>query len=104
MSKKCTSISEEHRRKVGEGVRRAWQRRYAEGFKPKTERGILSALAGILMCQPERVIDNVKLLDEIHREMCERLHECCQKYKLGLGGERIDRLVCEEIDRLRSQG
>jgi len=44
----------------------------------------------------------IKARGEIYGAMCDRLHACCQKYKLGLGGEHVDRLVVEEVDRLRA--
>lgn len=36
------------------------------------------------------------------REMCARLQECAQEFKLGLGGERVDELVISEVRRLRN--
>ena len=44
----------------------------------------------------------IKARGEIYGAMCDRLHACCQKYHLGLGGEHVDRLVVEEVDRLRA--
>lgn len=44
----------------------------------------------------------IKARGELWGRMCETLHACCQKYHLGLGGEHVDRLVVEEVDRLRS--
>lgn len=40
-------------------------------------------------------------LEAKHRDMCARLQATVQKYGLGLGGEKIDILVCDEIARLR---
>lgn len=37
------------------------------------------------------------------RDMCAGLQDCVQKYKLGLGGERVDKLVIAEIARLRPE-
>lgn len=45
----------------------------------------------------------IKARGEIYGAMCERLHGCCQKYHLGLGGEHVDRLVIEEVSRLRER-
>lgn len=38
---------------------------------------------------------------EEYRRICDNLQATVQKHELGLGGEKIDVLVCEEIDRLR---
>jgi hypothetical protein len=46
----------------------------------------------------------IKARGEIYGAMCERLHGCCQKYHLGLGGEHVDRLIIEEVDRLHGAG
>jgi hypothetical protein len=35
--------------------------------------------------------------------ICTRLQECVQKHRIGQGGERIDVLVCEEVDALRER-
>ena len=46
----------------------------------------------------EEVIDHAKWLVESYHAMCTRLQEQVQKHKLGLGGEKIDILVCEALD------
>lgn len=46
----------------------------------------------------EDVINHAKWLLTSYREMCDRLQEQVQKHKLGLGGEKIDVLVCEALD------
>lgn len=33
--------------------------------------------------------------------MCSRLQECVQEHGIGLGGEKLDKLVCDEIKLLR---
>ena len=38
---------------------------------------------------------------KLYGDMCGILHDCCQKYRLGLGGENIAELVTEEVARLR---
>lgn len=43
----------------------------------------------------------IKARGEVYGRMCETLHACCQKHHLGLGGEHVDRLVVEEVDRLQ---
>jgi len=42
-------------------------------------------------------------LIERHQEMCSILQDCVQTYNLGLGGEKIDKLVVEEVGRLRAE-
>lgn len=44
------------------------------------------------------VIDHAKWLVESYHAMCGRLQDMVQKHKLGLGGEKIDVLVCEALD------
>ena len=46
----------------------------------------------------DEVIDHAKWLLTSYREMCDRLQEQVQKHNLGLGGEKIDILVCEALD------
>lgn len=102
MGKPCGTISDEHRRKVGEGMRRAWKQRYANGFRPKGPKGQIAEIARILMCLPGNVVENVKWLDENHRKVCANLQERVQKYELGVGGEFVDELICAEFDRLKA--
>jgi len=40
---------------------------------------------------------------KLYGAMCGILHDCCQKYKLGLGGENIAELVTEEVAQLRQE-
>lgn len=42
-------------------------------------------------------------ITERHVEMCNVIQECVQKYNIGLGGEKIDRLVVDEVATLRAQ-
>lgn len=44
------------------------------------------------------VIDHARWLVESYHAMCSRLQEQVQKHKLGLGGEKIDILVCNALD------
>lgn len=46
----------------------------------------------------QEVIDHARWLVESYHAMCSRLQEQVQKHKLGLGGEKIDMLVCEALD------
>lgn len=48
-----------------------------------------------------RVLENVKGLREAYGGMCDRLQSAVQRHELGLGGEHVDTLVIEELDRLR---
>ena len=38
---------------------------------------------------------------DAYREMCSRLQECVQTHQIGLGGEKLDALVCDEIQTMR---
>lgn len=64
--------------------------------------GLWSRLAMVLEYPlaktPEQVIDHAQWLVESYHAMCGRLQDAVQKHKLGLGGERIDILVCEALD------
>lgn len=46
----------------------------------------------------EEVIDHAKWLIMSYRGMCDRLQASVQKHHLGLGGEKVDVLVCEALD------
>ena len=46
----------------------------------------------------QEVIAHARWLVESYHAMCSRLQEQVQKHKLGLGGEKIDILVCEALD------
>lgn len=45
----------------------------------------------------------VKAMNKMFGEVCEPLHDCCQRHKLGLGGEHVQHLVVEEVDRLSAE-
>jgi hypothetical protein len=47
--------------------------------------------------------DDVDELKQRHTEICTRLQECVQKHQIGLGGEKIDQLVCDHIEAQASQ-
>ncbi len=40
----------------------------------------------------------IKDIQAEHTQMCTRLRECVQKHDIGLGGEKLDQLVCDHID------
>lgn len=101
MPKRCETESAEHRRKVGEGVKRAWQRRIGEPRKSAS--GKLTQIAVLMTCKPEDAVEAVHRLIIEHREMCANLRECKERHGIGLGGERLDVLVIGELDRLKSQ-
>lgn len=97
----CSQISEAHRRAVSEGVRKAWQRRYAEGFKPKGPTGQIGEIARMFGCKPENAVEFTRLVDEQYRTMCAKLQECVHRHNLGLGGEDVADLVIHELDKLK---
>jgi hypothetical protein len=51
----------------------------------------------------EEVAERVEWVVEGYSRICTRLQECCQQHHLGLGGEAVDAVVVEEIDRLRAE-
>lgn len=101
MARRGQFQSEEHRRAVGQGVSRAWQRRYKDGFTPKSPTGKLAHIARLLKVDVDRVVECVEMLRGNHVEMCASLQECVQRHKLGLGGERVDQVVIAELDRMK---
>lgn len=50
----------------------------------------------------ERHLSDMQVAMEEYREITDRLQQCVQRHRLGLGGERIDVLVCDEVERLRA--
>lgn len=40
---------------------------------------------------------------EGYGRMCDRMQEQCQKYRLGLGGDLVDKVICDEIDRIHGK-
>lgn len=53
--------------------------------------------------EPIHIIADAGFCAERYTEMCTRLHAVCQKHRLGLGGEQIDVIVCEEIETLKAE-
>jgi len=49
----------------------------------------------------KEVIEQARELLRRHKEMCSRLQDIVQQYRLGLGGEQVDALVIAEIHRLK---
>lgn len=47
---------------------------------------------------PERVLDVAEHVFESYRRVTCNLQECVQKHGLGEGGERVDEIVCRELD------
>lgn len=91
-------ISEEHKRKVGEGVARAWERRYQQGYMGKGPTAQLNAIKRIL--KSDDPVWVVQYLEESHRNICFRLQQCTHVHRLGLGGENVANLVCDKLDEL----
>lgn len=100
MSKRCGTISEDHRQKVAEGVKRAWKRRHEEGFEPKGPAAKLNKIARILSTSDP--VWAVEYLEKSHREICTKLQECVQKYRLGLPGQFTVNTVIAELERLKA--
>lgn len=51
---------------------------------------------------PDKLAENVEWLLTRYSEMCTVLREAVHRHNLGLGGEKIDTLVVNELDRLRA--
>ena len=49
------------------------------------------------------LVQSAKRLVKDHRRVCANFHAICQKYKLGLGGEEVDRLVVDYVDALTTE-
>lgn len=90
-------ISDDHRRKVGEGVSKAWKRRYPN-FVPKSPSGILNRIKRLL--RTDNPLWAVEYLEESHRQVCWRLQQCVQTHKIGMGGENVADVVCDKLDAL----
>jgi hypothetical protein len=62
---------------------------------------------GRLLQMPERewtekdIFEACRDLLSRHKHMCSQLQEAVQKYRLGLGGEPVDKLVLDELHRLK---
>lgn len=44
------------------------------------------------------LIDHAKWLVESYKAQCYRLQSAVQRHRLGLGGEKVDKLVCDALD------
>lgn len=64
--------------------------------------GPWSQLADVLEIRHAKTVDEViehaRWLVESYKGMCDRLRVPVEKYKLGLGGEKLDMLVIEALD------
>lgn len=65
-------------------------------------RAQIESLFARVQRENERLTDEIKACGEMYKQVCDPLQECCQKYKLGLGGEMCHELVIAEVDGLRS--
>lgn len=59
----------------------------------------VNACAG--MADPSKEIEELKECRTRYIEVCANLQECVQKHSIGLGGEKLDQLVCAEIEAMR---
>lgn len=87
-------------------------RRSKKPLKTKTPKGVASSrLVGRLRRivtengkwpygSTTRVLDVVEGVFESHRRMCDNLQAVVQQYRLGLGGEMIDQVVCNKLREL----
>lgn len=55
------------------------------------------AVRNLMLAAFEKKLEEFAALEERHRETTTLLQECVQKFNLGLGGERIDKLVVEAL-------
>lgn len=64
--------------------------------------GPWSQLADVLEIRHAKTVDEViehaRWLVESYKGMCDRLRVPVEKYKLGIGGEKLDMLVIEALD------
>ena len=94
------AVIEEYERlrmeQVGEGMPsveeciRVWHR--SGGINQGPE-----AVCNLMLAAFEKKLEEFAALEERHRETTTLLQECVQKFNLGLGGERIDKLVVEAL-------
>ena len=54
-----------------------------------------------IMWSEREILDEVLDLVAAHKQMAGRLQTAVQQYHLGLGGEPVDLLVIQELQRLR---
>jgi hypothetical protein len=47
--------------------------------------------------------EELKALKKKYQSVCSRLHASVEKHSLGLGGEHVDSLVCDELDRVKAE-
>lgn len=45
----------------------------------------------------------VKWLHDLYSEQCDMLQKCARQHRIGLGGECVSRVVCEELDRMKKE-
>jgi hypothetical protein len=63
----------------------------------------IAAIVNILYeTDPSKIVEQVRAMRRDHSEICERLREAATQHNLGLGGERLDVLVIDELSRLRA--
>lgn len=50
--------------------------------------------------KPAHVEFIIKHVFTVYGRMCGRMQEQCQKYHLGMAGNHVDQVICDEIDRI----
>jgi hypothetical protein len=90
---------------VGEfqDVSDAWAKSTAETYQMEYAQKAVNAARLAVEALFEKQQAEIGARGKLYGEMCGILHDCCQKYKLGLGGENIAELVTEEVSHLRSE-
>ena len=89
---------------VGEfqDVSDAWAKSTAETYQMEYAQKAVNAARLAVEALFEKQQAEIGARGKLYGDMCGVLHDCCQKYRLGLGGENIAELVTEEVGRLRA--
>lgn len=70
-------------------------------FMLNSARSKVEEMFRALRDENERLQREIKAMSEMYTQVTSPLQECCQRHRLGLGGELCHELVIEEVDRLR---
>jgi hypothetical protein len=71
-----------------------------QGVRARALNRIADALQMPRNSRALEVADSVRWLVENYKRVTTNLQECVQRHHLGLGGEKVDELVCAELNRL----